>query len=377
MKWVITTVGTSIFENLLREGKLSESDWDAVMGLDFSHWGEVEEERKRLRKEAAEALRENPFKLSAELHSLIKIHERKGEELGVILLASDSVSSALAAFLIKEFLEKNLNDKFPEVKFDPERNVISNLQVINKTNFLKEGLKGLIEFLEWVKKTYTAQEIAVNITGGFKATIPYITIFANLNGISLYYIFEKTEELIEIPPLPVQIDREFIKAYWEFLKKLEGTIEDFRSFKFQNPELVSKLSAFIWEDGNEATLSPIGEMFLRKIEEEYFILYATREVIDEINKNSFLRQQIQKDFWKEELRRKKTREEKGHLVYRDGNLRLYYLERGQGEDKKIYLYKFFQEKGGHEDHVRYLSSVKVPNEEELKNKTQKIELEKL
>ena len=56
-------------------------------------------------------------------------------------------------------------------------------------------------------------DILFNISGGYKATIPYLTMLAQINGADIYCIFEDTEELITIPPVPITIDMELFDEY--------------------------------------------------------------------------------------------------------------------------------------------------------------------
>jgi hypothetical protein len=62
-------------------------------------------------------------------------------------------------------------------------------------------------------------EIILNVTGGYKALIPYITIIGQLRKLELKYIYEESNELITVGRLPINFD-------WELAENLVGIIQD-------------------------------------------------------------------------------------------------------------------------------------------------------
>ena len=73
-----------------------------------------------------------------------------------------------------------------------------------------------------------------NITGGYKAVIPYMTIMAQINGCDAYYIFEDEKALIKIPKAPLHVNFEEIERNYELLKELENGIEDYPNWRNKN-----------------------------------------------------------------------------------------------------------------------------------------------
>ena len=66
--------------------------------------------------------------------------------------------------------------------------VISDLQVKDSKRFIK-GMRNLIDEIFEIADEYWGNVI-MNITGGYKASIPYLTILAQLNGCPIYYILK-------------------------------------------------------------------------------------------------------------------------------------------------------------------------------------------
>jgi len=147
-------------------------------------------------------------------------------------------------------------------------------------------MSNLIDMLYKIAGGYW-DNIIINITGGFKATIPFLTILAQLNGCPMYYIFEDTDALIKIPNIPFSkelIDWKELDKHFEILVKLEKGITKEKDYqKLKNSEFYQRYSFLIWEEPPLAELNPIGKMILEKYKEKFFVFYGTEEVIERIN----------------------------------------------------------------------------------------------
>lgn len=70
----------------------------------------------------------------------------------------------------------------------------------------------------WMNKKVSMNlDFRINITAGYKGTIPYLTIVAQLLHIPLQYVYECSDALITIPPLPVGLDTPVIDEYAYYL----------------------------------------------------------------------------------------------------------------------------------------------------------------
>ena len=264
MKKIITTVGTSLFTNY--NDKKNETLNKDIKDESYSEYSEWEEEIKEIKEKLLSFAKTD--NACAELTSIMKLKE-KYDDIEVYLIATDTIESVLVC----EVLEEVLLDKDIEVKFD-DNHIIIGLQVDDYLKF-KGGLFHLIQTLYTISEYYY-ENIVLNITGGYKAIIPYLTIFGQVNNAPLYYIFENSDELISIPQAPININWSLFQKYknridslseipqidnWEVYKRENGIEEDF-------PDIVE----FTKIDGEQyIALNAIGEIFYEKFK-SYIII---------------------------------------------------------------------------------------------------------
>ena len=235
-----------------------------------------------------------------------------------------------------------------------EKDIIKRLQVKNKEIFIHEGLSNLVRRIENIAGGYY-KNVIFNISGGYKAVIPYLTLMAQINGCEMYYIFEDTDELIEIPPAPIALKEEIFEIYQEELIELEKGVENYPKWKEEHFKFVEEAKAFIETEGNVAFLSPIGEIMFTNYRNKYCLFYATEDVIEKIEKNATLKKVVTKFLCFDEIRKSKTLK-KGvneHIVYDDGDndFRIFYSQK----DNHFYIYAIFDYEP---DEVKYLNDPK-------------------
>ena len=207
MKNVVTMVGSSIFENY----KKSKDDeiYNDLKDKSFLDIEDYEEDCRDLKASVIKWAKDKP-NASAEIKSLLKIKDEVKENLSIHLITTDTILSPLAAEIIKEWFEGK--EGF-EVHFEKEygKDVIKGLQVRNSKNFEEQGLMNLVERIEEIIDR--PENTIFNITGGYKAVVPFLTFYAQLykNKIPTYYIFEIEDELIKLPQLPISLDFDLIE----------------------------------------------------------------------------------------------------------------------------------------------------------------------
>ncbi len=215
---VITTVGTSLIEKLSKE-------YIKVKGLHvknelYDH--DFSRQMESLQKECADMVTseaESKFTVEndevqsalvklkelnlgldalfapAEIASLWRLNLNEGQDK-IILLNSDTPEGVFCARVIAHYFRK-----FIEMDNDMDKGVlkVEGLQVENAVDFKNCGLKALKGTVNSIIEKYGGKrEIIFNITGGFKAVIPYLTILAWESNKDLVYIFEESESLIKI-----------------------------------------------------------------------------------------------------------------------------------------------------------------------------------
>lgn len=289
MKKIICTVGTSLFSNFQQEEVKNKYGRDyASIAIDRAL--KAITDRRPIAadiyevayKHYIELIQENiqdywfgdkfpdNRKASAEIASIIAIvDELQDEQVEVHLLATDTLLSVLAAELIRDWFSehKQLIPKLGSVvfqrapvKFDAQREsdyVVKDLRV-NAQEDYQEGFMNLIELLERISKK---NETILNITGGYKAIIPIMTIYGQLYEIPLMYLHDsegqqgEKNELVFIGNLPVNFDFSLGELYLDYITK-EG-LRNISSY----PDILSYLRQISLVSQNGYKLTPLGRLF--------------------------------------------------------------------------------------------------------------------
>lgn len=274
MKTLVTPVGTSLFTNYLNDNSNDgyRRAYETIRKSPAADWNEYDYDIDDLRTTSFAYVESKRETASAELQSIAKIQDELQDDINVRLLASDTIVSRLAAeILADETVASVLRDQ-GTVEFDAGPDVITGLQVDSPKTFSNEGMTNLIRKIDSISANAGGrQATAINITGGFKATLPYLTIWAQLHRVPLYYNFEDTDALIRIPQAPLVIDWGLIERHSDILMQIDNGIENWPAFRTQHFQAVQDLEAFIEVDGQDALLSPVGGIFWNHYQ-TYFVV---------------------------------------------------------------------------------------------------------
>lgn len=365
MKKVITTVGTSLFLNYQKNAEqcCGELHEDYIFNKPFSEWnGNYNEQTKeKIWKWLHSG--NNLNGISAEIQSLNKLQEERKEELEVFLISTDTVASNLAAEIIDKFFENNENIKVKSKKR------ICSLQVKDRSLFTREGFPNLINEINSISDGYF-ENLIMNITGGFKGIIPYLTIFSSINNVEIVYIYEESSEMISIPPLPIEIDKVFIEDNVKYLAELDSGIENYPQFKntAHNQLTILEKRGFVESIDKIAFLSPIGKIFYERFKKNHFKFFCSNDVWNAIQKQKDIKRILRSKFPDEMLRSSKSEQKQDHLVFDDGdnNNRIYYFT----DDGNIYIYKTFEcEENAREYIDKTIDKVKIKTESKIRTIT--------
>jgi putative CRISPR-associated protein (TIGR02619 family) len=350
MKTLITTVGTSLFTNYMKPDERDKiKDYrdigDALKGIEdspASDYAEVKDDAEAIAKIITSrwfCVDGQPnVEASAEIKSVLKISANLKENCEVYLLATDTVTSRLAAELIKQWFEdKNCYQGEYAIKviFNPDRHIIPGLQIKDKKAFQNNGLVELLNRFYSIAGNNYANTI-LNITGGFKALIPYLTILAQVNQVKIQYIFEDTDTLIEIPFLPLKIDDELFERWAVQFAQLES---DFLK-RGENYTFWQEAQSCLEVNGDEIMLNSLGSALWNKYKARFFTFLAPDDVWQEIQTQQDILRILQNKFHDEAARENKTETKQVHRVFDDGknNNRIYYFT----HDGNVYIYKTFE-----------------------------------
>ncbi|MFN4254817.1 MAG: hypothetical protein ACK4Q5_07415 [Saprospiraceae bacterium] len=208
---IITTVGTSLITNAGRS--LEHLDKEGFSTDYFKpdnslyRDNDIGSEEKKLE----ESIEKKGDAACAELASLDKIDPGKKAE--VHLLCTETVTSYMCGRVLKAHFEKK------------GRNVllyhIEGLKIDKKTEFEEKGIPNLMAKIQNIVGDEKPNKCVLNISGGYKALIPVLTIMGQLYKIPLSYIYEDSKELISITQQGLGVDWAAIEQYASFLKSPE------------------------------------------------------------------------------------------------------------------------------------------------------------
>ncbi len=216
MRFIVSTIGTSILTNLIIRKNPEESNWyNLLRDSANQRQSELTEETQTvidtLYGRALEKFRENDVQtnrdMSAELNGIYGIYD------GVLpnkstdqhyLICTDTAQGQRTGEIIKHFLT---NKGFITV------NIFTPPKLSTKdTNAFADGTKELIRWLEeYVPKPPSNFYVVFNLVGGFKSLQGYMNTFGAFYADEVIYIFEGSTDLIRIPRLPIKIDTSVIE----------------------------------------------------------------------------------------------------------------------------------------------------------------------
>ncbi|WP_124728332.1 putative CRISPR-associated protein [Staphylospora marina] len=258
MKVIFSTVGTSMVKGEWRErfnrleGK-SRKERDANRKL----FDELVNEMAK----AADAPNFDPIVFSAETHSLHRMNVAPEDVL--YFLVSDTLQGELCGEALVRISQKLWKAK-------AEIRVLEGLQVSDPELFRRKGVYSLVrtvkERIDHHGRKNT--KFILNATGGFKATIPYMTMVGLIEGIPVQYIYERASALIELPAAPLRFDKPALEELHRLMggdlsPLLKGMSEQELSKKLRMPrDLVrNRFKEILSFEGGRVVLTTLAQMY--------------------------------------------------------------------------------------------------------------------
>ncbi|MCZ2459991.1 MAG: hypothetical protein LC128_10245 [Chitinophagales bacterium] len=142
---------------------------------------------------------------SAELNGILSYYDKYNDSASDIhlLIGTDTFLAAVTMDIVSQYIKEKghqcISYSVPELNTE------------SKSNFDK-GIKNLLEYLDNTIPEYreSRYEVIFNLTGGFKSLQGFLNTFGTFYADRIVYIFE-SGGLIEIPKLPVSIDKYLFK----------------------------------------------------------------------------------------------------------------------------------------------------------------------
>jgi len=200
-KYIICTVGTSIANDCPEQKVLfkSQAGWNADGTVIKQQLAESIKRRSPDLKPGSRNFRA----LCAELNTLDRLGLTSRDR--ILLVASDNLLGNVCSEEIKSII----SNAYVIADANIEISRIEDLQIADIKKLRTHGLKNLISKVllkledENIKYRY---EIIFNPVGGYKFMLPFIAILAMLYGKKSIYLFEYSEELLQLPALPFSFD---------------------------------------------------------------------------------------------------------------------------------------------------------------------------
>ena len=291
MRFVLSTVGTSILTNLIDRGNPTEGTWfgklrDSANLKQDKLTPETETVIKTLADRARKKLLEDDVntnrRLSAELNGIYGIYggllpQNSNDQH--YLICTDTAQGQQTGGLIKDFLE---NKGFTVGVVTPSQ--LSTQDTESFTTGTKELIKWLEDNVPWRRDG--GYRVIFNLVGGFKSLQGYMNTFGAFYADEVIYIFESpTSDLIKIPRLPIRIDTTLIENHLtEFammaagklylLDELPGIPETLLEYVEENGTTYAGLSAWgelLWHRTKSDLLSENLLQFPRLVYQQSFI----------------------------------------------------------------------------------------------------------
>ncbi|MGH7097118.1 MAG: putative CRISPR-associated protein [Stellaceae bacterium] len=187
MRLIVSTTGTSIARGI----------------TPLANERDLARYRDDIRKRCDAASTREPEKflvtISAETNSLARLGVSPADQ--IVLLHSDTLDGKVCASEVAELLRSSFGIANPVL----ER--VEGLQVNDATRFRSHGIRSLFRHLDdYAEMVGEDGPILLNITGGFKSVVPYVTLYGMLRGQRVVYLFEQSSELISLPLAPLSFD---------------------------------------------------------------------------------------------------------------------------------------------------------------------------
>ncbi|MBB5149081.1 CRISPR-associated protein [Ureibacillus thermosphaericus] len=243
------------------------------------------------RKEIEEALK-NPHAISAEysmIHTLMK-NNKLSEKMKIILIATNTVGSNICVPLLKDIFEKQL---------DADVKVLFTDINVSSSKLIREQLGNYLHILGQALSEGDPSSTCFAPIGGYKVMTSLGYIVGSFLHYPTSYLHEEQQILIEIPPMPLDIDDDFVQKNSDLLRKCKQDYIDLDELNYNEKDIVRKYNAiFSIEDGLVA-LNPFGLFLFERSKYNHLINtnYIYSEQVERIMKQNnhqsiFIKQQM-------------------------------------------------------------------------------------
>lgn len=254
-KLIISSAGTSIATNYVSGNEINQLD-----NYSTKEWEDTAEKRKEIERKIFKSEKfkshladQNWSATCAEINTLLKVGVDANRD-EVWLLVSDTNSGRFCAEMIKKITKEHFG-------WNVNYHVVEGLQVRDSQMFERYGIRNYIEkIIQLHNNNKYKKDIILIPTGGFKGVVPYTTLLGMIYQLKMYYIFEDSKTLINLPWLPMSFNFKPLENIADKLHLIEedGAIKAdlfWQGIDYYDREIYLP---FILEENGMVTLSNIG-----------------------------------------------------------------------------------------------------------------------
>lgn len=275
---IITTVGTSLITN-----KSGRNDWLELDHEEFSTalFDANNDFFKSQIKPKEDKLAEDVKQPNscAELASLAKIDPEGEAEIHLIC------TETMTSYMCGRVLHRHLDGR-------AKLHHIADLRVDDPDKFETTGFLNLIGKVKEI--TEGDEKTLFNISGGYKILIPPMTLIAQLEKMSLCYLYEDSDRYIEIGNLPLNFD-------WEVIEEFVVYLHNENKRNNASEEIIEKMRSLKLVKNDSKELSIIGSLLKKYSDRESpftttILGYFVEHKVAEYYQNEYGRDKVEHSF---------------------------------------------------------------------------------
>jgi hypothetical protein len=175
-----------------------------------------------------------------------------------------------AYYLLSNNKKDNFRIEFINSTFKDElQNLVDSIITIND-NKAQSNINSWSDYIETQPLLTQRNKVILNISGGYKAIIPLLTLLGQLYNIPLYYIYEDSQDLIELKKMPIDFDWVLANRCLPLLDK-----NKLKDTSYQNNTKYKSIFNLMEDNGlinKDFSITMIGELF-----RDYAIKYSPNQ----------------------------------------------------------------------------------------------------
>lgn len=246
----------------------------------------------------------NPHLISAEyslVHTLRK-QNKVSKDLTIVLIVTKTFGGAVCERILRHIFESTMK---ANVKVLYTEMSVSHPKELNQQ--AAKFLRTLGDALSEGEPTSTC----FAPIGGYKVMTSLGYIVGSFLHFPTAYLHEEHQILVEIPPMPLDVDEDFVRENSDLLRKCQLDIIKMNDLMFGERQLVQKHTAIFSIEDQFVSLSPFGEFLFER--EKYKNLFDTKCRLSEQVQRFMTQNKHQSIFITQQLRElvKKVKYEKG------------------------------------------------------------------